>query len=640
MSGEQRRLAAVMFTDIVGYSSLTQKNERLALELLEEHRRIVRPIVARHNGQEIKTIGDAFLIEFPSALDATSCAIDIQERLHERNLVATESDQISVRIGLHVGDVVHRESDVLGDAVNVASRIEAFAEAGGICITDPVFHQVRNKISHPLAKLSEQKLKNIDLPMNLYIVSLPWQKTVSTSQGQISSTKNRIAVLPFVNISPDSNDEYLADGLTEELIYKLSLVKGLKVIARTSVMNYKKKEKKISEIGKELGVGTVVEGSVRKASNKIRVTVQLIDATTEEHLWASNYDRNIDDIFSVQDDVTSKVAGSLSTKFSTVAVKKDTRDIEAYTLYLKAVERYHESTEISLREAVVLFGRAVARDSSFVRAYAGLAHTWGRLASDGYENFTVINDKAEPAARRAIGLGPDSAEAHAAMANVHGYLDRFDAAILEIERAIRINPNLSEAYVSLGVLYVNQRSLDEALTEFQRAYELDPLSYIAARFVTLTAIIVGKEALALEVLARMREVNPTNPKVYVGFAEFYMQKGNFDQAQEMLDRARQINPSEPIVRLDQGVLYALTGRRKEAGEVLNTILNDRSESNRLYGQLFIQAALNNLDEAFKALMRQVETHSWPFLIKSLPIFEELRKDPRFPEFCRKVGIPA
>ena len=297
MSAEQRRLAAVMFTDIVGYSSLTQKNERLALELLEEHRKIVRPIIARHNGREIKTMGDAFLIEFGSALEATDCAIDMQKSLRDYDQCSTAERRIRLRIGIHVGDVVQRQSDVLGDAVNIASRIEPLAEADGICISQQVYDQIRNKIDRSIEDLGPHQLKNIDYPINVYRILPSWE---DSAIAQVRLDRKRVAVLPFLNISPDPNDAYFADGLTEELMARLSSIRGLKVIARTSIMRYKGTSKSAGEIGKELKSGTVLEGSVRKAANRLRVTAQLIDTTTEEHLWAQNYDRDLEDVFAIQ----------------------------------------------------------------------------------------------------------------------------------------------------------------------------------------------------------------------------------------------------------------------------------------------------------------------------------------------------
>lgn len=627
-----------MFTDMVGYTALGQKNESLSLALVEEQRKLLRPIFTRHNGREIKTIGDAFLVEFPSALDAVRCAYDIQRATREFNVSLPSEERVRLRIGVHLGDIVESQGDISGDAVNVASRIESLAEDGGVCLTRQVYDHIQNKFELPLTSLGTKLLKNVSAPLEVYKIVMPWSEGKAIPSTQLD--KGRIAVLPFANISPDPADEYFADGMTEELITKLSEIGELRVIARTSVMNYKKKEKNVSEIGRELRVGYIIEGSVRKAGNRVRVTVQLIDSHNEEHLWASTYDREFDDIFAIQSDIASRVASSLLTGVFPKAQRKDTDDVQAYTLYIRAMQLYHEDTEPSLREAIALFDQAISRDRRFVRAYAGLAHTWGRMASAGYEDFTVAIGKTEVAARKALELGSDWAEAHAAMADVNYYMDRFEEAVAEAEKAIQINPSLSQAYLSLGGVYSTMGRLDEGLKAYRRANELDPLSYSTGGLLALVSRVSGRELEALDVLGRLRELNPRNPRVYVGLAECYMLKRDFAEAQEMLNIGLQISLSEPLLLLNQGLLYAFTGRRKEAEEALQVMMNNERESVRLYGQLFIQAALGNLDEAFKALMRQTETHSWPFLIKYLPVFEGLRKDPRFIEFCLKMGLPT
>jgi len=307
----QRRLAAIMFTDLVGYTALSQHNESLALQILEEHRKILRPLFSKFNGKEIKTMGDAFLVEFASALEATKCGFEIQKILHERNLSHSEADKIRLRIGIHLGDVVHSASDIYGDAVNVASRIEPLAEEGGICLSRQVYDHIHNKFDLPLVSLGSKVLKNVSAPVETYKVVLPWKESVE--KQQMESAKMRIAGLPLDNFRPDPGDEFFADGLTEELIDRLSQVKKFRVIARTSVMGYKKqKDKRASEIGRELGVSTLVEGSVRKSSNRIRITVQLIDSATEEHLWSDRYDRQLDDIFAVQTEIASKITTELA----------------------------------------------------------------------------------------------------------------------------------------------------------------------------------------------------------------------------------------------------------------------------------------------------------------------------------------
>src|SRR5208283_309690 len=409
-----------MFTDIVGYTRLSQANESLALQLLEEHRGLLRPTFLAHGGVEVKTIGDAFLVEFKSTLDAVLCAVETQQKMNRRNEEVLPTRKLELRIGIHVGDVVHEASDIYGDAVNIASRLEPLAEPGGVCVSQQVYDQVRNKTELEITKVDELKLKNLELPLAVYSVNVPrvGRSRARQSNEEQSRPRERLAVLPFVNISPDPNDEFFADGLTEELISRLSEIRDLKVIARTSVMGYKRKERKVSEIARELEVGSVIEGSVRKAGNRIRVSVQLIDARTEEHLWSSNYDNELTDIFAIQSDVASRVSSALSAGIFSGAHRKPTENIEAYALYLRAVQLSYEGGEDNLREAAALFERAISMDPSFALAYVGYAEVWGGLASGGYEDFAMISEKAEPAARKALALDPGSAEAHAIMAMV------------------------------------------------------------------------------------------------------------------------------------------------------------------------------------------------------------------------------
>ena len=336
-----------MFTDMVGYTALGQRNESLSLALVEEQRKLIRPILARHNGREIKTIGDAFLVEFLSALDAVRCAYDIQRAVREFNISLPEERRVHLRVGVHLGDVVESGGDISGDAVNVASRIEPLAEDGGVCVTRQVYDHVQNKLELKLVSLGVKPLKNVSMPIEVYKMMMPW--SVETSAPSNQPDKKRIAVLPFANMSPDPNDQYFADGITEEIISIVSGISGLSVISRTSVMGYKGTTKKLGEIGRELDVGSILEGSFRKAGNRIRITTQLIDVVGDKHLWAQNYDKNLDDIFAVQSEIAEKVAGELKIRLveseKRTLEKKPTENIEAYSNFLRGRELYREGNE-------------------------------------------------------------------------------------------------------------------------------------------------------------------------------------------------------------------------------------------------------------------------------------------------------
>ncbi len=635
-----RRLAAIMFTDIAGYTALGQRNESLSLAMVEEHRKLVRPILDRHNGREVKTMGDAFLAEFPSALDAVRCGYDIQRTTREFNISMPPEKRISLRVGVHLGDIVESQGDISGDAVNVASRIESLAENGGVCLTRQVYDHVQNKFELPMKSLGRRPLKNVSVPVEVYRIIMPWDDGGPAPSLQLDA--RRIAVLPFANMSPDPNDEYFADGMTEEVIATLSRIEGLEVISRTSVMQYKKVPKPIIEVSKELDVGTIVEGSIRKAGNKLRVSAQMIDAMRDRHLWAENYDRDLQDVFMIQSDIAKKVGEALQARLPKVTPRaiEHTDNLEAYTMHLRAMQLYHEYDEPSLRQAVELFELSISKDPTFARAYAGLSYALCGMANGGYEDFVTAIRRAEVAARRAVELGPELSEAHAAMAYIHDAMDRCEEAVSEAEKAIQINPNQLEAYLTLGMVHASQGRLEQGASVLRKACELDPLSLIAGHRSALVFSLAGKEEEALDLLTRLQKFHPRNPRIYVSLAEFYMIKRDLAKSQEMLNAGFQISPSEPSLLLDQGLLYAFSDRRREAEDVLKVIMSNERESVRLFGQLFIQSALGNLDEAFKALERQAQTHSWPSLIKSSPVFDKLRKDPRFAEFCLKVGLPA
>ena len=636
MAPEQRRLAAIMFTDMVGYTALGQRNESLSLALVDEHRKLLRQSFARHGGKEVKTMGDAFLVEFPNALEAVRCAYDIQRACREFNLTLREDRRVHLRVGVHLGDVEGSGGDIMGDAVNVASRIEPQAEDGGVCISRHVYDQVANKLDLELKSIGVRNLKNVSTPVEVFKVVMPWEKEGSPAAAPLD--RNRVAVLPFTNLSPNPDDRYFADGMTEELITTISRVPGLKVISRTSAMQYRDPSKPVSVIGRELGAGTLLEGSVRKVGDQVRITAQLIDAGTDDHLWAENYDRKLDDVFAIQSDVASRVAGSLETRLVGGKQLKDTDDIEAYTMYVRAMQQYHEGSEAGLRSAFALLERATARDPGFVRALAALAQVRCALSDHHYEGVSYV-EKAEAEARRALESGPGWAEAHAAMATVLAAQDRFQESIAHAERAVEINPNLADGWRALGLLHFPFEGPEKVLPEYARAYELDPLSTETGQVYALTLLLTGNRDEAMRVHQRLIELNPGNPYPLLGLARICIVDKNYEMAQKALDEAERAGLDKRRLVTTQGTIYALTGRRKEAERQLDIAAKFENEPARLEAQLFIQTALGNLDEAFDALMRQAETHSWIAFIKSLPQLAELRKDPRFAEFCRKVGIP-
>jgi adenylate cyclase len=483
---------------------------------------------------------------------------------------------------------------------------------------------------------------NVDLKIGVDRKSRAMTSAMSLEESAKTTLKlnpKRVAVLPFVSMSSDPNDEYFADGLTEELITRISLVRGLEIIARTSVMGFKKKDLKVSEIGRELKVGTLLEGSVRKAGNKIRVSAQLINVNTESHLWAENYDRDLEDIFKVQSSIAEHVAGALKLRLlSEDKERVSTGNIEAYTMYLRAIELYNEDIETSCREAIALFNGAILKDLTFARAYAGLANAW--IGLTGPAEFATCVERAETAARKALELGPELAESHAAMARVDDAMDWFDESRIEMEKAIRINPNLADANRLLGWNYAIFGRFDEAISYLRKACALNPLDAVPASYLIMILRVAGKVEEALNAAEGLKDLHRRNPLVYVRSAHCYLQKKDYAKAFDEIDIGLRFNPDHHWLRTTRGLAYAMSGKKEQAMDELRYLMTDETESNRVHAQVSIQTALGNLDEAFEALMRQAEIHSWWGLIKFDPFCEELRKDPRFSEFCTKVGLPT
>ncbi|MGC2789916.1 MAG: adenylate/guanylate cyclase domain-containing protein [Thermoplasmata archaeon] len=640
-----RRLAAIMFTDTVGYTASTQADEGRSLELLRQQAELVRPLLAVHLGREIKSTGDGFLVEFDSALKATQCAMNLQRRIYERNAEGGFAP-FRIRIGIHLGDVVQSGTDILGDAVNIAARIEPLADPGGVCISGAVYEQVRNKIPDRLEKMPPTALKGLELPMDIYRVVLPWTVNGRPTRDQDSSPpldKSRIAVLPFVSMSPDPNDEYFADGLSEELIASLALIKGLQVIARTSVMNYKKKEKNVSEIGKELGVGTVVEGSVRKAGNRIRVTVQVIDVATEAHLWASKYDDNLDDVFAVQSDIAARVAasipGSLSTSRAPVPALQETQDVQAYRYFLQGQALAWQREEEPLRQSLGFFERAVEKDPTFSRAYVGIAKCYIELSREGFIPWSEAIDRGRTAARRALSVDANSAEAHAVLAELSFMADDpFEVQEREARKAVELNPNLADAHIILGIIDATSGDLRPHVSHAETAYQLDPLSPRAIRFLGRAYFYAGREQDALDHWNRTLHLDPFSS--HRGMTDYYIAKGQLEQAGAMVKEMERIAPTNEVTYLNRGYLSALTGDKSTANEMIAKLVATHKPGWIGAGYVgYVYLALGDSDKFFEYEFAAAKDHILPAvdLIYS-PLYAEVRKDPRFKQLLESAGI--
>ena len=636
-----RRLAAIMFTDMVGYTSLAQSNERLALELLEKQRSVLRPVFRAHRGREVKTIGDAFLVEFDSALDATTCAVELQTVLHRYNESVAGERKVRLRVGIHLGDVSHKDRDVLGDAVNIASRIEPLADPEGVCISEQVFDQVRNKVEAPLAKLESVELEGVRFPIDVYKVVLPWQAEPSTRREGRPDLTKRVAVLPFANMSPDPKDEYFADGMTEEVILTLSKITGLRVTSRTSVMRYKRTEKGVGEISKELGVGTVLEGSVRKSGDDLRIGVELINAREDEHLWSEQYDRRLENVFAVQRDIADKVAGAMRAnlieKEETRMKQDETRDPTAYTYFLQGRHLLHENTEDSLRQAVELLARVVDLDPSFARAYATLAEGHLALGNGGHEPFMDSVTKSEALIGKALALNPDSGEAHAVLALVRFVQDDYGDAESEALRAIQLSPSLPDPYLNLSNVQAVRGNIGEALRSAETAYLLDPLTPRAIGLYGHLLFYAGFEDRALDHWKKTAKFAAYLTNFYL--AEFYLCKKDYARAEEATRELERLGPSDSRTATTSGMLAAYTGSRQKALETIRSLDEPKGRSTRVNSKGFIYWALGDADAFFDCMSKALEIHALPGItLRYSPLFSGARRDARYQGLFSSIGV--
>ena len=628
-----------MFTDIVGYTSLTQRDEAGAIELLSEHNRLLRPIFHTFGGREVKTMGDAFLVEFPSALNAVRCAARIQESLHDRNSGLPSASRIELRIGIHLGEVIIEGQDILGDAVNVSSRLRPLAGPGEVCVSGQVYEQVSRKVDIPFVKLPRPVLKNVEAPVDVYRLVLKWERDVP--QGRNEMDRHRIGVLPLRSMSADPNDEYFAEGMTEELISSISRVPGLSVISRTSMMGYKNKDKAAGEIGRELRAGTLVEGSVRKAGNRVRITVQLIEAESDGHLWAENYDRNLEDIFAVQSEIAEKVASSLQIRLLAEdrnrIEKQGTKSAKAFTLYLKGRVHVVRWDKNSLFAAIKYFEEAIAEDPDYAAAYASLAGAYRKLGFTEIIPTREAYENGERYARRALELDESLPEAHLAVA-LTGLYD-LAKRIRALKRAIELDPNLTLAHIALASSYAFTRQWEECLTEVGLALELDPVSVETLGSAGTWYMYAKQYDKAERYLRDALEVDPGNTFALNNLGLVHIQQGKL---QEGLDEVRKVSGTYGAgYQSDLGYALVRAGRVEEARQILNELLQSRAGGGHTPSTAIagIYASLGEKDKALEWLEKLYEEKSgYLEAVNADFVFDGLRKEPRFQDLMKKMGI--
>ncbi len=551
----QRRLAAILAADLVGYSRMMGEDEAGTLAALKELRqRLFEPSITAHDGRLVKLMGDGALVEFASAVDAVACAVAIQRGMAEHNADLPDDRRMQFRIGLNLGDVMIDGDDVYGDGVNIAARLEGLAEPGGICISAKVHDEIRNKLELAFADLGEQRVKNISEPVRAYQIRLDADAAdnVMSEASPAQPDKPSIVVLAFENMSRDPEQEYFADGIAEDVITDLSKISGLFVIARNSAFSYKGKALNLQQVSRELGVRFVLEGSVRKAGNRVRITAQLIDGATGGHLWAERYDRDLTDIFDVQDEVTLKIVKALKVHLTPAdkgrIERRSVVDIEAYDLFLRGRHLGFLPNQESIARSQLFFEQAITRDPSFAPPIAYLAITHAlqyvnRWSADPENSLRIARQLAD----KALALDPSDAHTHLASGIVHVWMKQVDRAITEAEQAIALDPNFADAYALLGsALHYAGRS-EESFEKFDRVARLDP-NYppLYLHFMAQSHFALGRYEEAITVLKNRLLREPDSDISHALLASCYGHLGRVEEARSEWQEVLRIKPDYAI----------------------------------------------------------------------------------------------
>jgi adenylate cyclase len=612
----QRRLAAILAADVFGYSRLMGVDEEFTLRTLQSYRDIIDRLMVRHEGRIFTTGGDSVLAEFASPVEAVRCAIAIQEELTVRNTEFVENRRMHFRIGVNLGDVMVESDNLFGDGVNVAARLEGLAEPGGVCISGSVFEQIKHKLSLGYEDMGEQEVKNIAEPVAAYrlvpgqgsasagakvtakrsggrrwampaiaavvlvIIAAgavavwlqPWRPDVKPASGERLAfalpDKPSIAVLPFNNISDDPSQEYFVDGMTEDLITDLSKVSALFVIARNSVFTYKDKPMKVQQVAEELGVRYVLEGSVRRIGDQVRINAQLIDATTGGHIWAERYDGTLNDVFALQNEVTSKIISALAIRLTSAErvnlARMPTENLEAYDYFLRAERGLFSQNSKGLAEALSLYNKATEIDPMFARAWAGHA----RAAVDvwRFDWFDVMpghvaRKQAYDSAARALSLDRSSARAYSVLAILQMVDDRYDEAIESAHKAVSLNPNDADSHLNLALVLSYGGEHEEAVSEMDAARRLNPKpSSGVYRLSGFILFMAHRYEQAIDLLIKARTATPSDPS-HEELAMAYAQTDRLDEAKAEIDGMLKLWPAANLTYYR--VLYAHHKREED-----------------------------------------------------------------------------
>jgi TolB-like protein/class 3 adenylate cyclase len=574
-----RRMAAILAADVAGYSRLMGADEEGTLARLKAHRReLVDPKIKEHHGRIVKTTGDGMLVEFRSVVDAARCAVEVQQQMSERNANVPSDQRITFRVGINLGDIIIDADDIHGDGVNIAARLEAMAEPGTVCVSSGAWEHVRGKVSFGADDLGEHSLKNIERPVRVFRVASSSPSTKETLRKPLPlPDKPSIAVLPFQNMSGDPEQDYFADGTVEEIITSLSRIRWLFVIARNSSFTYKGRAIDVKQVGRELGVRYVLEGSVRKAGTRVRITAQLIDAVSDAHLWADHFDGPIQDVFELQDSVALSVAGviepTLQAAEMLLSAQRPTDDLTAYDLYLRARAAAQSWDRQGVLRALDLLRQALERDPYYGSALALVTACHQNLHVNGWgEDQEAIRQQGVEYARRALRAAADDPYVLGEAAYVLGYFERdINPALALIDRSLELNPSFAIGWSRSAWLRLWSGQIDLAIEHFEKSLRLNPRRKAPASFgIGVAHFFARRLDQAAATLSLSLQENPNWAPTYRFLASCFAHMGRSRDAQDMVKRLREMTPvlipTAEHWRIPEDREFYLAGLRLAAGE--------------------------------------------------------------------------
>jgi adenylate cyclase len=640
-----RQLAAILFADIAGYTAVMQENEQVARISRNRLKEVLDRCIPQFNGKVVQYYGDGSLSVFNSAIDCVRSAIAIQQSLQQIPVVP-------VRIGIHTGDVNIEDEAVYGDGVNLASRIESLAVPGGIFVSEKVFDEIRNQENIETRELGYFEFKNVKQPVRIFAIAnhglaVPGREEL---KGKMQPSRNRLAVLPFVNMSSDADNEYFSDGITEELLNALAKVENLKVTSRTSAFAFKGKNEDIRDIAIQLNVDKILEGSVRKAGNRVRITAQLINADDGFHLWSEIYDRDLTDIFSVQDEISSIIANKLREDFPDTEkkqplVKAATQNINAYTFYLKGLHYWNKITPADLLKAIDCFEQAIALEPTYAHAYAMAAATYSLLGSRGQmlpdKAFEVVHRYAD----KALELDDTIAESYVAKANAYLLYDwKWKEACEALQKAIDLNPAATEAYQWLGYYHIAAGDKQMAVQLLEHAKEIDPLSPTVVLTLGTVYNFVYRFDDSIREADSLLEMMPDMRNALELKAWATGMKGNWEEALMLFKKVHELT-NHPLKGL-MGLAYAYgqLGQKDEAMQCIQKMeQRQREEPDAVHDidLAFAWFGIGDLEKHFSYINRCIDMRIGPVgYFMEYPPYDSIKNDPRYIQAKARMRLPA